>query len=132
MKEIWFVVLASTVGTLIEWYDFFVYGSLATSLASKFYRTGTPTGDLITWLGTYAVGFIIRPFGALVFGWFGDVVGRKYTFMVTLILMGASTALVGCLPTYDQIGVTAGYILIGLRILQGLAVGGEYGNQKLI
>jgi len=122
------VILASAVGTLIEWYDFFVYGSLATTLASQFYRTGTPAGDLIVWLGTYAVGFIVRPFGALVFGYFGDVIGRKYTFMLTLIIMGACTFLVGCLPTYDNIGVTAGIILIFLRIAQGLAIGGEYGG----
>jgi MFS family permease len=97
-------------------------------LASKFYKTGTPDGDIIAWLASWAVGFIVRPFGALFFGFLGDKVGRKYTFLVTLATMGICTFLVGCLPTYAEIGVAAGYILIILRILQGLAIGGEYGG----
>jgi MFS family permease len=125
VNDIRIIILAAAVGTLIEWYDFFVYGSLATTLASKFYKTGTPDGDIIVWLGSFAVGFIVRPFGALVFGHMGDIFGRKYTFLVTLILMGACTFLVGCLPTIDTIGPVAGYILIFLRIMQGLAIGGE-------
>jgi MFS family permease len=100
---------------------------LATSLASKFYNTGSPTGDLIAWLAAFAVGFIVRPFGALVFGYLGDVFGRKYTFLLTLVMMGVFTALVGCRPTYQDIGFTAGFLLIILRLLQGLAIGGEYG-----
>ncbi|KAI8892461.1 major facilitator superfamily domain-containing protein [Globomyces pollinis-pini] len=125
------VIAASTVGTTIEWYDFFVYGSLSTVLAQQFYRTGTPSGDLIVFLGSYAVGFIVRPFGAVVFGAIGDFIGRKYTFALTLIMMGLCTFLIGCVPTLEgsySIGVTSGYILIFLRIVQGLAIGGEYGG----
>ena len=122
------IIAASACGTLIEWYDFFVFGSLASTLASKFYKTGTPDGDLIAWLAAFAVGFIVRPFGAIVFGYIGDKVGRKFTFTLTLVVMGLCTALVGCLPTIQDIGVTAGYLLIILRIVQGLAIGGEYGG----
>lgn len=108
-------------------YDFFVYGTLATTLAPKFYKSNTPDGALIIWLSTWAVGFIARPFGAIVFGHLGDILGRKFNFVLTLTLMGLCSFLVGCLPTYDSIGVAAGYILIVLRLLQGLALGGEYG-----
>ncbi|KAI8903603.1 general substrate transporter [Gorgonomyces haynaldii] len=101
---------------------------MSTILASRFYKTSTPDGDLISWLATFAVGFIVRPFGALVFGALGDLWGRKYTFAVTLITMGACTFLMGCLPTIDQVGVASGYLLIILRIIQGLAIGGEYGG----
>ncbi len=119
---------------MVEWYDFYIFGSLATVIASKFYQTGTPTGDIIAWLATFAVGFIVRPFGAIVFGRMGDLIGRKYTFMVTMTLMGVCTFAVGLLPTYDWweaaigFGEMAGIILITLRILQGLALGGEYGG----
>jgi hypothetical protein len=85
------IILAASVGTLIEWYDFFIYGTLATVLASKFYRTGSPSGDLIVWLGTFAVGFIVRPLGAILFGYYGDLLGRKYAFLVTMIIMGLVT-----------------------------------------
>jgi MFS family permease len=113
---------------MIEWYDFYIFGSLASVIASKFYSTGTPLGDLIAWLAAFAVGFLVRPFGAIVFGRIGDLIGRKYTFLVTMTLMGVCTFAVGLLPTADVIGPVAGIILIGLRIIQGLALGGEYGG----
>ncbi len=122
------IIFASAAGTMIEWYDFYIFGSLATVISSKFYHTGTPLGDLIAWLAAFAVGFIVRPFGAIVFGRVGDMIGRKYTFLVTMTLMGLCTFAVGLLPTADQIGPAAGIILILLRILQGLALGGEYGG----
>jgi MFS family permease len=122
------VIAAAGVGTMVEWYDFYIFGSLATVIASKFYSTGTPLGDMIAWLAAFAVGFIVRPFGAIVFGRLGDLIGRKYTFMVTMTLMGVCTFAVGLLPTIDKIGPVAGLILIALRILQGLALGGEYGG----
>jgi MFS family permease len=122
------IIAASSVGTMVEWYDFYIFGSLAAVIASKFYQTGTPLGDMIAWLAAFAVGFVVRPFGAIVFGRIGDLIGRKYTFMVTMTLMGICTFAVGLLPTIDKIGPIAGVILIGLRILQGLALGGEYGG----
>lgn len=122
------IIFASSAGTLVEWYDFYIFGSLSTVIASKFYQTGTTVGDLIAWLATFAIGFIVRPFGAIVFGRIGDLIGRKYTFLVTMTLMGVCTFAVGLLPTVDHIGVFAGIILITLRILQGLALGGEYGG----
>lgn len=122
------IIFASAAGTMIEWYDFYIFGSLASVIASKFYQTGTPLGDLIAWLAAFAVGFIVRPFGAIVFGRVGDMIGRKYTFLVTMTLMGLCTFAVGLLPTQDHIGPAAGIILIALRILQGLALGGEYGG----
>jgi MFS family permease len=122
------VIFASAAGTMIEWYDFYIFGSLSTVIASKFYQTGTTIGDLIAWLATFAIGFIVRPFGAIFFGRIGDLIGRKYTFLVTMGLMGLCTFAVGLLPTIDVIGPLAGIILILLRILQGLALGGEYGG----
>jgi len=122
------IIFSSAAGTMIEWYDFYIFGSLASTIASKFYTTGTPLGDIIAWLAAFAVGFIVRPFGALFFGRIGDLIGRKYTFMVTMTLMGVCTFAVGLLPTKDTIGAAAGIILILLRILQGLALGGEYGG----
>ncbi|NTV62250.1 MAG: MHS family MFS transporter [Oscillochloris sp.] len=122
------IIFSSAAGTMIEWYDFYIFGSLASVIASKFYQTGTPLGDIIAWLAAFAVGFIVRPFGALFFGRLGDLIGRKYTFMVTMTLMGVCTFLVGLLPTSETIGAAAGIILIALRILQGLALGGEYGG----
>src|SRR5690349_19679432 len=121
-------IFASAAGTMIEWYDFYIFGSLATVIASKFYHTGTPLGDLIAWLATFAIGFLVRPFGAIFFGRIGDLIGRKYTFLITMTLMGLCTFAVGLLPTYETLGAAAGIILIGLRILQGLALGGEYGG----
>ncbi len=121
-------IFASSAGTMIEWYDFYIFGSLATVIASKFYHTGTPLGDLIAWLATFAIGFVVRPFGAIFFGRIGDLIGRKYTFLITMTLMGLCTFAVGLLPTYETLGAAAGIILITLRILQGLALGGEYGG----
>lgn len=122
------IITASSVGTMIEWYDFYIFGSLATVIAGKFYQTGTPLGDIIAWLAAFAVGFIVRPFGALFFGRIGDIIGRKNTFLITMSLMGICTFAVGVLPTAETIGPAAGIILILLRILQGLALGGEYGG----
>ena len=122
------IIAAASAGTMIEWYDFYIFGALSTTIAGKFYHPGTPLGDLIAWLATFAIGFLVRPFGALVFGRMGDLIGRKYTFLVTMSLMGLCTFAVGCLPTVEVLGPMAGVILITLRILQGLALGGEYGG----
>jgi MFS family permease len=122
------VVLASSVGTVFEWYDFYLYGSLASIIAQQFFAGLDPTSAFIFALLAFAAGFLVRPFGALVFGRLGDMIGRKYTFMVTILIMGASTFLVGVLPNYATIGVAAPAILIVLRLLQGLALGGEYGG----
>src|SRR6267143_1821288 len=126
--KIWKVITASAVGTMIEWYDFYIFGSLATVIAPLFYPKGNNTLALIAYLSTFAVGFVVRPFGALFFGRIGDLVGRKYAFLVTLLIMGGATALIGFLPTYSTIGVAAPLILLLIRILQGLALGGEYGG----
>ena len=122
------VILASSVGTLIEWYDFYIFGSLATVIASQFFPKTNPTAALLSTLATFAAGFIVRPFGALVFGRLGDLIGRKYTFMLTLIIMGGSTFAIGLIPSYESIGVFAPIIILVLRLLQGLALGGEYGG----
>jgi len=122
------VILASSVGTLIEWYDFYIFGSLATVLASQFFPKTNPTAALLSTLATFAAGFIVRPFGALVFGRLGDLIGRKYTFMLTLIIMGGSTFAIGLIPSYESIGVFAPILILLLRLLQGLALGGEYGG----
>jgi MFS family permease len=126
--KIWQVIGASSVGTMIEWYDFYIFGSLATVIAPLFYPQGNNTLALIAYLSTFAVGFVVRPFGALFFGRIGDLVGRKYAFLVTLLIMGGATALIGFLPTYATIGIAAPIILLVIRILQGLALGGEYGG----
>ena len=122
------VILASSLGTVFEWYDFYLYGSLATIIGAKFFSQFPETTRNIFALLAFAAGFLVRPFGALVFGRLGDLVGRKYTFLITIMIMGASTFIVGILPTSDQIGLAAPIILIGLRLLQGLALGGEYGG----
>lgn len=122
------VIFASSLGTVFEWYDFYLYGSLAVIIAKQFFSGLDPTSAFIFALLAFAAGFIVRPFGALVFGRLGDMIGRKYTFLVTILLMGASTFVVGILPTYASIGVAAPIILIVLRMLQGLALGGEYGG----
>ena len=127
-KKLWLVIAASSVGTLIEWYDFYIFGSLATILATQFFPKNNPTAGFLLTLATFAVGFIVRPFGALVFGRLGDVVGRKYTFLVTLILMGSATVGIGLVPNYDTIGLFAPLIVLLLRCVQGLALGGEYGG----
>jgi MFS family permease len=127
-KNLWSVITAASVGTLIEWYDFYIFGSLATILATQFFPKTNPTAAFLSTLATFAAGFIVRPFGALVFGRLGDIVGRKYTFLVTLILMGSSTFAIGLIPSYDRIGVLAPILVLLLRLLQGLALGGEYGG----
>jgi MFS family permease len=127
-KGIWKVITASSVGTLIEWYDFYIFGSLSTIISQKFFPDTNPTAALLSTLATFAAGFIVRPFGALVFGRLGDLVGRKYTFLLTLIIMGGSTFLIGCVPTYATIGGWAPFFVLMLRLLQGLALGGEYGG----
>ena len=121
------VIFASSLGTVFEWYDFYLYGALAPIIATQFF-IGDPTTKFIFALLAFAAGFIVRPFGALVFGRLGDMIGRKYTFLITILLMGASTFIVGLLPNYASIGIAAPIILVTLRILQGLALGGEYGG----
>jgi MFS family permease len=127
-KKIWTVIGASSAGTLIEWYDFYIFGSLATIISAHFFPKGHETVALLSTLATFATGFVVRPFGALIFGRMGDVVGRKHTFMITLLLMGGATTAIGFLPTYEQIGIFAPIGLLLLRLLQGLALGGEYGG----
>lgn len=122
------IITASSVGTLIEWYDFYIFGSLATVIASQFFPKTNPTAALLSTLATFAAGFIVRPFGALVFGRLGDLIGRKYTFLLTLIIMGSSTFAIGLVPGYETIGFAAPIIVLALRLLQGLALGGEYGG----
>jgi len=127
-SKLWFVIAASSVGTLIEWYDFYLFGSLAIILSAQFFPQTHPTAAFLSTLATFAAGFVIRPFGAIVFGRLGDIVGRKYTFLVTLILMGGSTFAIGLVPGYQSIGVVAPFLVVTLRLLQGLALGGEYGG----
>src|SRR5215468_7607156 len=122
------VIIASSVGTIFEWYDFYLYAILAPFFAALFFPPGNQTAALLSAFATYAAGFLVRPFGALVFGRIGDLVGRKYTFLVTIVTMGLSTVLVGFLPTYKTIGYAAPIILVALRLAQGLALGGEYGG----
>jgi MFS family permease len=122
------VIFASSLGTVFEWYDFYIYGTLGVILASKFFSGVAPTAAFIFTLLAFAAGFAVRPFGALVFGRLGDIVGRKYTFLVTMTLMGLGTFLIGLLPTYASIGIVAPILLILLRLVQGLALGGEYGG----
>ncbi len=122
------VIFASSLGTVFEWYDFYLYGSLAVFIGKQFFAALDPTAQFIASLLAFAAGFIVRPFGALVFGRLGDMIGRKYTFLITILIMGLSTFIVGVLPSYASIGVAAPIILVGLRILQGLALGGEYGG----
>ena len=122
------VVLASTLGTVFEWYDFFIYGSLAVFMSSVLFPPDNPTAAVLASLGALAAGFVIRPIGAVLFGRIGDLVGRKYTFLITIVMMGGSTALIGFLPTYATVGHAAWISLVLLRLIQGLAVGGEYGG----
>jgi MFS family permease len=127
-KGIWKVIGASSLGTLIEWYDFYIFGSLAVVLANQFFPKTNSTAALLSTLATFAAGFIVRPFGALVFGRLGDLVGRKYTFLLTLVLMGGSTFAIGCIPSYESIGFLAPILVLVFRLIQGLALGGEYGG----
>lgn len=116
------------MGTLIEWYDFYIFGSLAVVISTKFFPSDNPTAAFLSTLATFAAGFVVRPFGALFFGRLGDLIGRKYTFMVTLLLMGSATFLIGCIPSFETIGYLAPFLVLILRLLQGLALGGEYGG----
>ena len=127
-QGIWKVITASSVGTMIEWYDFYIFGSLAAIISTQFFPGGSPTAAFLKTLATFAVGFAVRPFGALVFGRIGDLIGRKFAFLTTLLIMGGSTAAIGFLPGHDKIGIAAPIILVILRLLQGLALGGEYGG----
>ncbi len=127
-KKLWSVITASSVGTLIEWYDFYIFGSLATVLSAQFFPKDNPTAAFLSTLATFAAGFIVRPFGAIVFGRLGDLIGRKYTFLLTLILMGGSTFLIGLIPGFATIGYFAPVLVLILRLVQGLALGGEYGG----
>jgi MHS family proline/betaine transporter-like MFS transporter len=127
-SKLWFVITASSLGTLIEWYDFYIFGSLAIILSEQFFPQTDPDAAFLSTLATFAAGFIVRPFGAIVFGRLGDIVGRKYTFLVTLILMGGSTFAIGLVPSYESIGIVAPILVLIFRLLQGLALGGEYGG----
>ena len=127
-QGLWRVILASAVGTMIEWYDFYIFGSMAVYLSPKFYPAGNDLIALVAYLSTFAVGFVVRPFGALFFGRIGDLVGRKYAFLVTLSIMGGATAVIGLLPTFKTAGWFAPITLLLIRVLQGLALGGEYGG----
>jgi MFS family permease len=130
-QGIWKVITASSVGTMIEWYDFYIFGSLATIISTEFFPGGNPTAAFLKTLATFAVGFAVRPLGALVFGRIGDITGRKIAFLMTLLIMGGSTAAIGFLPGYASIGIAAPIILVILRLLQGLALGGEYGGAAI-
>ena len=127
-SQIWKVIFASAIGTMIEWYDFYIFGSLAAVMALNFFPSGSEVGSLILTYAAFGAGFAARPFGALVFGRVGDMVGRKYAFLVTLLIMGGATFLIGVLPGYGTIGIVAPIILVLIRIVQGLALGGEYGG----
>jgi len=127
-RTLWSVITASSVGTLIEWYDFYIFASLATILSQQFFPKTNPTAAFLSTLATFAAGFVVRPLGAIVFGRLGDLVGRKYTFLVTLVLMGGSTFAIGLIPSYDSIGIFAPILIVVLRLVQGLALGGEYGG----
>src|SRR4029453_14785401 len=125
------VIFASSLGTVFEWYDFYLYGSLAAVISKQFFSGVNETTAFIFALLAFAAGFAVRPFGAIMFGRLGDMVGRKYTFLITIVIMGLSTAMWGCLPGYATIGVAAPIILVTLRLLQGLALGGEYGGAAI-
>lgn len=127
-KTIRSVIAASSVGTMIEWYDFYIFGMLAKTISTQFFPEGNSTAALLSTLAIFAAGFIVRPFGALVFGRLGDLIGRKYTFLLTLVLMGGSTFLIGLVPGYKSIGIAAPLLVLLLRLIQGLALGGEYGG----
>lgn len=126
--KIWNVIGASSAGTMIEWYDFYIFGSLAPIISGQFFPKDNPTAGLLSTLAIFATGFAVRPFGAVFFGRIGDIVGRKYAFLVTLLLMGGATTLIGLLPNYESIGILAPAALVLLRLTQGLALGGEYGG----
>jgi MFS family permease len=122
------VIVAASVGNIIEWYDFYIFGSLAAVLSVKFFEQSHPVAALLSTIALFTAGFLIRPLGAFLFGWMGDRVGRKYTFLITLTGMGLGTGAIGLIPTYQSIGLTAAFLLFGLRMIQGLCLGGEYGG----
>src|SRR5207248_8071309 len=122
------VIVAASVGNVIEWYDFYIFGSLAAVLSVKFFEKTHPVAALLSTIALFTAGFLIRPLGAFLFGWMGDKVGRKYTFLLTLTGMGIGTGGIGLIPTFQDIGLTAAFILFGLRMIQGLCLGGEYGG----
>src|SRR3979411_1475186 len=127
-KDFRTVIVAASVGNVIEWYDFYIFGSLAAVLSVKFFEQSNPIAALLSTIALFTAGFLIRPLGAFLFGWMGDKVGRKYTFLVTLTGMGLGTGAIGLIPTYESIGLTAAFLLFGLRMIQGLCLGGEYGG----
>src|SRR6195952_1857510 len=127
-KGIGKVIFSSSLGTLIEWYDFYIFGMLAKTISTQFFPEGNDTAALLSTLAIFAAGFLVRPFGALVFGRLGDMIGRKSTFLLTLVLMGGSTFLIGLVPSYRSIGIAAPLLVLLLRLIQGLALGGEYGG----
>src|SRR5262249_39395241 len=122
------VIVAASVGNVIEWDDFYIFGSLATVLAVKFFEKTHPVAALLSTIALFTAGFLIRPLGAFLFGWLGDRVGRKYTFLITLSGMGIGTGVIGLIPTFEQIGIAAAFLLFGLRMIQGLFLGGAYGG----
>src|SRR2546426_7308147 len=122
------VIVAASVGNVIEWYDFYIFGSLAAVLSVKFFEKSHPVAALLSTIALFTAGFLIRPLGAFLFGWLGDRVGRKYTFLITLTGMGIGTGCIGLIPTFQSIGVAAAFTLFGLRMIQGLCLGGEYGG----
>ena len=130
-RDLFRIIAAAAAGTVIEWYDFYIFGSMAGILAEHFYPAGNPTAAFLSTLATFATGFVVRPFGAVVFGRIGDLVGRKYAFLVTLLLMGLGTAAIGLIPGYAAIGMAAPALLVVMRLLQGLALGGEYGGAAI-
>ncbi len=134
LKTTWnmpFITFASSLGTMIDWYDFYIFGSLSVILSTKFFPPGNPVIAFLSTLAVFATGFAVRPFGAVVFGRMGDLIGRKYTFLLTIAIMGLGTTAIGLLPTYAKSGLLAPLILVLLRLLQGLALGGEYGGAAI-
>jgi MFS family permease len=128
IKKLWQVIVASSVGTVIEWYDFYIFGSLSAIISLSFFPKEDPTAAFISTLAAFGAGFVARPFGGVLFGRLGDLIGRKYTFLLTLLLMGGSTFAIAFIPSYEKIGLVAPAVLLALRIIQGLALGGEYGG----
>jgi MFS family permease len=128
VKKLWQVIMASSVGTVIEWYDFYIFGSLSAIISMSFFPKEDPTAAFISTLAAFGAGFVARPFGGIIFGRLGDLIGRKYTFLLTLLLMGGSTFAIAFIPSYEKIGLVAPALLLLLRIIQGLALGGEYGG----
>src|SRR5258708_33828272 len=121
------VIIAASVGNLIEWYDFYIFGSLAAVLSVKFFEQSHPVAALLSTIALFTAGFLIRPLGAFLFGWMGDRVGRKYTFLITLSGMGLGTGAIGLIPTYQSMRLASAFLLFGLRLIRGLSIGGEYG-----